>query len=328
MDAVANLLRSAGIIIEIDGEDKRPTIEVPAGNKEKDKDQKIKKPLYRKGDTIKGTVHINLKGKQLDHNGIQVDLVGVIELMYDRSSKFEFFILTQAVQGAGRLTSSTSYKFEFKDVDFKQETYHGINVRLRYLVRVIIRRRLADISQDKELRVQQYQSMIESNNSIKMEVGIENALHIEFEYNKSKYALKDVIVGKIYFILVRIKVTRMELSIIKKETTGSGSSAYNESETVAKFEIMDGSPTKGESIPVRLYLNGFDLTPTFKEVDNKFSVRYFLNLVLIDEDDRRYFKQQEIVLWRKASQANTVIEYNRSVKESEEPEEQDRKSVV
>ena len=24
-----------------------------------------------------------------------------------------------------------------------------------------------------------------------------------------------------------------------------------------------------------------------------------LNLVLIDEEDRRYFKQQEIVLWRK-----------------------------
>jgi hypothetical protein len=27
-------------------------------------------------------------------------------------------------------------------------------------------------------------------------------------------------------------------------------------------------------------------------VFNKFSVRYFLNLVLVDEEDRRYFKQQ------------------------------------
>jgi hypothetical protein len=27
----------------------------------------------------------------------------------------------------------------------------------------------------------------DSNNSIKMEVGIEDCLHIEFEYNKSKY---------------------------------------------------------------------------------------------------------------------------------------------
>jgi hypothetical protein len=27
-------------------------------------------------------------------------------------------------------------------------------------------------------------------------------------------------------------------------------------------------------------------------VFNKFSVRYFINLVLVDEEDRRYFKQQ------------------------------------
>lgn len=34
-------------------------------------------------------------------------------------------------------------------------------------------------------------------------------------------------------------------------------------------------------------------------MNNKFTTRYYLNLVLIDEEDRRYFKQQEIVLWRK-----------------------------
>lgn len=48
----------------------------------------------------------------------------------------------------------------------------------------------------------------------------------------------------------------------------------------------------GESIPIRLFLAGYDLTPTFKDVNKKFSVRYYLNLVLIDEEERRYFKQQ------------------------------------
>ncbi len=36
---------------------------------------------------------------------------------------------------------------------------------------------------------------------------------------------------------------------------------------------------------------------------NKFSVSYLLNLVLVDEEDRRYFKQQEIVLYRLADSA-------------------------
>jgi len=62
---------------------------------------------------------------------------------------------------------------------------------------------------------------------------------------------------------------------------------------------MDGAPVRGESIPVRLFLGAFDLTPTYKNICNKFSVKYLLNLVLVDEEDRRYFKQTDINLWRK-----------------------------
>jgi hypothetical protein len=53
----------------------------------------------------------------------------------------------------------------------------------------------------------------------------------------------------------------------------------------------------GESIPIRLFLSPYDLTPTYKLVHNKFSVKYYLNLVLVDEEDRRYFKQQVIFLF-------------------------------
>ena len=37
-----------------------------------------------------------------------------------------------------------------------------------------------------------------------------------------RYHLKDVIVGKIYFLLVRIKIRHMELAIIKREIAGTG----------------------------------------------------------------------------------------------------------
>lgn len=37
---------------------------------------------------------------------------------------------------------------------------------------------------------------------MQMEVGIEDCLHIEFEYDKAKYHLRDVVVGKINFLLV------------------------------------------------------------------------------------------------------------------------------
>jgi hypothetical protein len=37
-----------------------------------------------------------------------------------------------------------------------------------------------------------------------------------------RYHLKDVVIGKIYFLLVRIKVKYMEIALIKRESTGSG----------------------------------------------------------------------------------------------------------
>lgn len=136
------------------------------------------------------------------------------------------------------------------------------------------------------------------NNTIKMEVGIEDYLHIEFEYDKFKYHLDDVVVGKVYFLLCRIKMKHMELSIVRREMIASGDRATCENETITKFEIMDGAPVRGESIPVRLYLSSYALTPTYAQVSHQFSIKYFLNLILVDEDNRRYFKQQEIELWR------------------------------
>jgi len=165
-------------------------------------------------------------------------------------------------------------------------------------VRVTISRRISDIVKERDLWVYSYKIPPETDASIKMEVGIEDCLHIDFEYNKSKYHLKDVIVGKIFFSLVRIKIKHMELSIIRRETTGAPPNQYNESEVITKFEIMDGAPVKGETIPIRLFLSGFDLTPTYRDINKKFSTRYYLNLILIDEENRRYFKQQEITIYR------------------------------
>ena len=60
---------------------------------------------------------------------------------------------------------------------------------------------------------------------------------------------------------------------------------------------MDGCPIKGnnnsftlmfkdEIIPVRMYLCNYDLTPSYSDkisgISNKFSVKYYISVVLID----------------------------------------------
>ena len=76
----------------------------------------------------------------------------------------------------------------------------------RYLLRVTINRQAVSgkIVHEEGFLVQVATESPETNNAIKMEVGIEDCLHIEFEYNKSKYHLQDVVLGKIFFLLVRL----------------------------------------------------------------------------------------------------------------------------
>ncbi|KAJ9116296.1 Vacuolar protein sorting-associated protein 26B-like protein [Naganishia vaughanmartiniae] len=241
-------------------------------------------------------------------------------MFYDRGKDYEFLSMSQELAAPGEMRQAQSFEFNFKNVEKQYESYSGINVKLRYFLRVTVARRMGDVVKEREIWVHSYRMPPDANMAIKMEVGIEDCLHIEFEYNKAKYHLKDVIVGKIYFLLVRIKIKHMELSIIRRETTGTAPNVYNESETITKFEIMDGAPVrgksrlsqsdgigadislalarKGETIPIRLFLGGFELTPTFRDVNKKFSTRYYLNLVLVDEENRRYFKSSEITIFR------------------------------
>ncbi|GLI75299.1 vacuolar protein sorting-associated protein 26 [Penicillium ochrochloron] len=295
---MASLFFSTPVDIDVvlDDLDERQTVDVKL-----DKGRRERVPLYMDGESVKGAVTIRPKdGKRLEHTGIKVQFIGTIEMFYDRGNHYEFLSLVQELAAPGELLHPQTFPFNFKNVEKQYESYNGINVKLRYFVRVTVSRRMADVIREKDLWVYSYRMPPETNSPIKMDVGIEDCLHIEFEYSKSKYHLKDVIVGRIYFLLVRLKIKHMELSIIRRETTGSPPNQYNESETLVRFEIMDGSPSRGETIPIRLFLGGFDLTPTFRDVNKKYSTRYYLSLVLIDEDARRYFKQSEIALFRQA----------------------------
>ncbi|GMN47088.1 hypothetical protein TIFTF001_016270 [Ficus carica] len=266
----------------------------------KENGQTVMVPLFQSQENIVGEVNIEpIPGKNLEHNGVKIELLGQIELYFDRGNFYDFTSLVRELDVPGELYEKKKYPFEFSTVEMPHESYNGVNVRLRYILKVTISRNyVSNIVECQDFVVRNYTPLPSVNNSIKMEVGIEDCLHIEFEYNKSKYHLKDVILGKIYFLLVRIKMKNMELEIRRRESTGSGPNTYVETETLAKFELMDGTPVRGESIPVRLFLSPYELTPTYRNINNKFSVKYFLNLVLVDEEDRRYFKQQEITVYR------------------------------
>mmetsp|Transcript_18303 Transcript_18303/g.42138 ORF Transcript_18303/g.42138 Transcript_18303/m.42138 type:complete len:376 (-) Transcript_18303:2150-3277(-) len=288
--------------------------------------------VYEQHQDISGVVTLQMApGKKIEHLGIKVQFIGRIDMsmglgINEGRPHYDFVSLSRELAPPGTLYQTTELPFFFRNMDTEHESYRGRNVAVRYFVRVVLERKfLPPIQKEHEIWIQVLGKAPAQNEAIKMEVGIEDCLHIEFEYERRVYHLQDTILGKIHFLLVRIKIKHMELAVIRRETSGdrvaastpgnthalpgqpssnndsAGSNVFTETQTLVKYEIMDGAPVKGEVIPVKLSMRGIpaDLTPTYSSVNNRFSVRYFLNLVLVDEEDRRYFKQQEIILWRR-----------------------------
>lgn len=286
---------------------------------------------YEASQDIEGHVVLTLPpGKKADHMGIKLHFIGRIDMsvgIHEGKPHYDFVSLAKELAPPGALfQQQTILPFRFKNMDKELESYKGRNVSVRYMIRFVMERKFVPpLKREHDVWIQILQQPPTQDEPIKMEVGIEDCLHIEFEYQQRHYHLLDTIRGQIHFLLVRIKIKYMELAVLRRETSGEGvalaaamsggnagpnnnlsnngdpNNICTETQTVTKYEIMDGAPVKGETIPVKLSLAGVaaDLTPTYNASNNRFSVRYFLNLVLVDEDDRRYFKQQEIHLWRK-----------------------------
>jgi len=124
-------------------QDSLPTVRIPS-----DDDRQVDKLyLFASDQTVGAVVEIILPPniKRLEHNGIRAELIGQIELAYDRGNHYVFCSSSKELTSAGVLTQDTKYNFEFKDEkdnngEKKYESYDGINVRLRYFIRIRISR--------------------------------------------------------------------------------------------------------------------------------------------------------------------------------------------
>jgi vacuolar protein sorting-associated protein 26 len=91
----------------------------------------------------------------------------------------------------------------------------------------------------------------------------------------------------------------MVIQVIRKENLNFLNTLSNETTLMSTFQLMDGTPEVGIEIPIRLYLSGIrSLTPSFINIDDKFSVQYFLSIEFEDKEERTFFKKVEIKLVR------------------------------
>ena len=234
-----------------------------------------------------------------------MELIGLIENYVDPKNSVKFLSLSNDISKNGILTKKSNvFNFNFKKVKLKYESYKGDLVELKYLIKVTISKKMRSFSYEEEFAViQPYDKEILTKNDepISMNVGIKNLLTILIELNHINYSIHGTLKGTVTFGKVNLMITKMEIQLLKKEKIYgySNKTQKNISEKIlATYELIDGGPYKNETIPFRLFLSPYNLTPTYIDIASYFSSRYFLNLVIKDQENNKYFKQKEIFLFR------------------------------
>ena len=289
---------------------KKPTVEILINENPGRKRQKLvepsgtitRLPTLASSENVTGKVIINLNSsKTFEHKGIKLELLGSIQTAKDQKDIMRFISLSKELSSPNTLNrDKTTFPFAFNNAPKQHETYRGASKNVKYILRLTIETRFRSLTYDQEFFVINPQPITslddEDNKPIQLEFDIDNVLHVLFDVQKSHYGVKGMLEGCFTFLKVGNRFSAMEMQIIRKEVENV-SGAKPDTKVIVRYEIMDGGPIKNEVIPFVLDLKPYKLGPTMINIGNKFSVRYYINLVL-NYDQSRVDRQHEIVLHR------------------------------
>jgi len=278
-----------------------------------DKDDKSARfPTFFNGEDITGRIELKLNSKTLKHKGIKAELHGILEKYGTINKTKQFLNLSCDVSRPEEIRQEKVYlNFGFQNVKLPYESYKGDYATIKYYVKIIIVNTFKNAEYEKEFAVvNPYDSSILQRNDepIQMKVGMKQKLSLGIYFQHKNYNCRGTLKGFIIFNYLNIKLKFMEVQIVRREVIFGDKKC--EPAYVARYELIDGVPSKNEKIPIRFFLKSYNLTPTYQNIDNVFCVRYFLNLVIADEDDNRYFKQKEICLFRLYKERRNIYNGN------------------
>ena len=200
---------------------------------------KLECPTFYGLEPIKGTIQIVLNNtEKLNHDGIKIELIGQIDIhindnetensINNSNNQFNRFLsLTNNISKQGGVLNKevNLFNFEFRGVEKQYDSYRGKKFSIKYFLLVTINVGLSSITKEKEICVFNCDKNLKKinklfknenkNDIIKVEIGVENILHVCFELDRKNYHLKDVVSGRVSFKKISIFcITYFQTNII------------------------------------------------------------------------------------------------------------------
>eukprot|EP01129_Flabellula_baltica_P003450 TRINITY_DN13207_c0_g1_i1.p1 TRINITY_DN13207_c0_g1~~TRINITY_DN13207_c0_g1_i1.p1 ORF type:complete len:325 (-),score=57.44 TRINITY_DN13207_c0_g1_i1:23-997(-) len=250
-------------------------------------------------------------GKSIVHNGIYLDVIGDIQMLVDE--RFVPFHQDRILLSEkGEIAGDCAYDFRF-DKDRVYETYEGNNCNIRYYLKLIVKLTMVpDHTRRYYFHNHVKKDMAGANPSLRNEVGIKDILQLTYSFQHKYYYNDGVILGNVLFDKVGAEIDNMEISFVKVETCGTGSRKQITKVQLNTFELMEGSPVKGDIIPIRFHLDPLDLKPSVKNMENIFSLKYYIRLTITDSDKRKFYQQSSEIKILRSLSPSPMNQFNRA----------------
>ena len=173
----------------------RKRVSVPSWHQNADHKPPSTLYVFGDGEPARGEIIITTmpEEKQPLYTELKVEFVGQINVVCPEARTTTDFSCTclelEKVRDPRIIECCKVWSYAFPGLPKPYESYNGITSQLRYCFRVTLKRPMAvDVVEEQEVWVQNPAPVAHPAVPIKMEVGLEKLLHIEFEYNKRKYA--------------------------------------------------------------------------------------------------------------------------------------------
>jgi vacuolar protein sorting-associated protein 26 len=252
-----------------------------------------KEPIYTQNDKVTGTLEIvPPPGKTVTHQGIYLMLIGEFHRT-DGETISRFFTRKQELVPAGELRTTIKSEYTFDNIQFPTATFKGTAVNVYYAIQICVVHRIIDHKQEQPFTVVLFHPPVEPR-SIHNEVGIRNVLHIEFVFPREKIDCMEPLVGAVYFILIRLRIIHMALTLYRVENFSSDDVFIKKKTELKTIEIMDGAPCRGDNIPIRFFISEAGIYPFVSFRGSNLKVEHYVRAVLTDENGKNYFKRLKV----------------------------------
>lgn len=287
-------------------------------------DEKTKKIIYLAtffdSDKISGKVLLKLNSSKILHPiEFSINLIGIIENMNYPNLSNIFFKEKFLIKKPEIIKNEISqYDFLFPSKTKPYESYKGKFFNIKYFLKATLLIKDNKSNNENNSKSNCIENSVEIccikpiakevlsdylnkeiNKPLEVNIGVENIIHIKINLMKTKFFLDDIIIGKILIVKSKIQITNCFMTIKKEEKINIGNTSITKEYNLANFELIEGLPETKDEIFIRYYLNGVkNLTPTYEDIEGKYSVKYFLGFEFHDNSNYDFFKNIVIDIYR------------------------------